>query len=274
MSGFSAEWLALREPADHASINHQLRSAVVRHFSSADSIAVIDLGSGTGSDFRSVAPDLARPQTWTLVDINPELLDVAAKRCAKITERSSFPVSLKCHVGDLARLTLNELFDGANMITASALFDLVSVPEIERIVEAVTATGAVFYTTLTYDGIAAWLPEHHLNHNMRDAFNHHQKTDKGFGPAAGPDAAKVIMAAFQNRGYSLMLGASPWILDRSQAKLRNQTDRGWAAAVNETGLVSKRDIEDWLQARETARNGVSIIGHTDLLAIPPRGAKQ
>ena len=273
MSGFSADWLALREPVDHASVNHRVRTALVEHFAGTNSITLVDLGSGTGSNFRSIAPDLKQSQSWTLVDIDAVLLDVAARNCAVVAAACRFPVSLEYQVADLSTLPFDDLFAQADLVTASALFDLVSVSAIERIVESVSARAAAFYTTLTYDGVAAWLPEHPMNPAMRDAFNSHQKTDKGFGPAAGPDATKVIAAAFEDRGYTVLLGASPWILNQSQADLRIQTNRGWAAAVKETGQLREDDINDWLNARETAPNSVGIIGHTDLLAIPP-GTRQ
>ena len=274
MSGFSADWLALREPVDHASVNHRVRSALVHHLAGASSIELVDLGSGTGSNFRSIAPDLAPAQSWTLLDIDPGLLQIAAHRCALIADQCQSQISLNVQVGDLSQLSFDELFEGADVVTASALFDLLSASAIEQIVESVAATNAVFYTTLTYDGIAAWLPEHPLNQTMREAFNRHQRTDKGFGPAAGPEATRLLATAFSDRGYSIELGASPWVLDQSRATLRAQTDQGWAAAVGETNEVSEREINDWLQDRETTRNAISIVGHIDLLAIPSSASVQ
>ena len=52
MNSFSADWLALREPADHASRSAKLASSIADVLPSAYDLAVLDLGAGTGSNFR------------------------------------------------------------------------------------------------------------------------------------------------------------------------------------------------------------------------------
>jgi hypothetical protein len=56
MSGFSAEWLALREPVDAASRNPELIAADRLATARARFLSVLDLGSGTGANFRFLAP--------------------------------------------------------------------------------------------------------------------------------------------------------------------------------------------------------------------------
>ena len=126
-----------------------------------------------------------------------------------------------------------------------------------------------FYTVLTYDGVATWLPETPLNPTLREAFNRHQQTDKGFGPAAGPAATGVLAAAFIERGYRVIRGRSPWLLDASLKTLRQETDRGWVNAVVETGAIDRAEADAWLNAREEHDDAVTIVGHEDLLALPP-----
>ena len=48
MTGFSAEWLALREPADHAARNLEVLAATARYFGGRETIEVLDLGAGSG----------------------------------------------------------------------------------------------------------------------------------------------------------------------------------------------------------------------------------
>ncbi len=118
-----------------------------------------------------------------------------------------------CKRVDLASVEFRPLLSGADLVTASALFDLFSVEAIERLAGAVAAERCAFYTVFTYDGIAAFLPEHSADGAMRETFNRHQRTDKGFGPAAGPTASDALAAAFARYGYSVLRGKSPWVLD-------------------------------------------------------------
>ena len=127
-----------------------------------------------------------------------------------------------------------------------------------------------FATVLSYDGLAAWLPSNPADNAMRDVFNRHQQSDKGFGPAAGPGATDAIAAAFTQYGYRIVRGRSPWVVTAEHAELRRQVDAGWAAAVLETGLVPQSTVADWLAGREAAgAAAVTLVGHEDILCLPP-----
>src|SRR5690606_21899156 len=78
MSGFSADWLALREPYDRRARNTDVLDAVVTAFASHVSLNVADIGCGTGSTFRAVAPRLPASQRWRLYDNDLSLLARAA----------------------------------------------------------------------------------------------------------------------------------------------------------------------------------------------------
>jgi SAM-dependent methyltransferase len=267
VSGFSPEWLALREPADHASINAGIRRALVDALASRPAPHVVDLGCGAGSNLRGLQPWLAGRQRWTLVDYDQRLLDAARARLAAGAGEARPDVSFLR--ADLSGGAFAPLIAGADLVTAAALFDLVSEPVIDRLAAAVCANRQLFCTVLTYDGIAAFLPEHPLDRLMREAFNAHQRTDKGFGPAAGPGASEALAKAFAARGYRVLRGKSPWVLDAGQARLRRELDQGWANAVRETGQVPARDIDAWIAHRLAAEAAVTIVSHEDLLAMPP-----
>ena len=80
MTGFSADWLALREPADRRARNSGLLAALVARLAGRREVAVIDLGCGTGSNLRACAPQLPARQEWRLVDLDPALLAAARER--------------------------------------------------------------------------------------------------------------------------------------------------------------------------------------------------
>ncbi len=54
MSGFSAEWLALRESYDLRARNPIVLDAVAASFKSLDAISVVDLACGAGSTIRAL----------------------------------------------------------------------------------------------------------------------------------------------------------------------------------------------------------------------------
>ncbi len=153
---------------------------------------------------------------------------------------------------------------GANLVTAAALFDLVSEDWLRRFV-ARSRARTPFYTVLTYDGVETWSPADARDADMLAAFHAHQARDKGFGPAAGPRATALLARMLAARGYAVEQGASPWRLDASDARMIEALANGVADACAETGLVKPDVVAGWRAARVKAE---VEIGHVDLFAYP------
>lgn len=276
MSGFSAEWLALREPADHRSRDPGLAAALTGGLGGRGDIEVVDLGCGTGSNLRATHALLGARQRWTLVDHDPALLAAARAAIAAwadgwrsdggalIVTKSGRELSIAFRQADLAHDLDRALGPGADLVTASALFDLCSVPFIDRFAEAVARRRSVFYTVLTYDGRQTWEPPHVSDAALLNAFHAHQQTDKGFGVSAGPGAPAALWEAFERQGYRVSEGDSPWRLGDGEAALVKVLAEGFAGAARETGRVSPAAIADWLAV---TRSGC-LVGHLDTLATP------
>jgi SAM-dependent methyltransferase len=276
MSGFSPEWLALREPVDHRSRSGEIAQALAARFAARGEIDVVDLGCGTGSNLRGTAPALADTQHWVLVDYADDLLaaarqtlmrwaDTAAdERDALVLSKGGKQIRARFQRADLSRDLEDALGVKPDLVTASALFDLCSVNFIKGCARAVSERRAVFYTALTYNGIQRWTPRQPSDNAMVAAFHAHQMTDKGFGASAGPTAPAHLADAFRASGYSLLEGDSPWELGADDADLIRQLAAGFADAVSETGKLDSRTIDAWRRAPHTG----AVVGHTDTLAIP------
>ncbi len=282
MTGFSAEWLALREPADHRARDQALQNTICEQLeivarAEQRAVRLIDLGCGSGSNLRALATRLPAQQHWTLVDYDPLLL--AAARAALIgwadqvvsdnailtLRKNTKTIEVEFAQVDLARDIERVLAWPADVITAAAFFDLVAEPWLVRFCKALRVT---LYTVLTYDGSEQWLPAHHADGAMLKAFHAHQKTDKGFGVAAGPDASGIMKRELAARGFQVTLAPSPWQIDQAEAAFIRALATGSAAAVRETGLLKTQELDQWLAARLTAQH--CTIGHWDILATPVR----
>ena len=276
MSGFDARWLDLREPVDHRSRNEELARALARRFADR-AIAVLDLGCGTGSNLRATAPLLGPVQHWTLVDHDPALLQAAIQRLSSWADtaecrgaelalsRRGKQILVRLRSADLARDLEPVLAVEAELVTASALFDLASADFIAEVAAAVARSRAAFYTVLTYNGVQRWTPKHEADAAMASAFRRHQVGDKGFGAAAGPMAPGLLAAAFDAAGYWVSDGDSGWRLEAGDEALIAELAAGFAAAVGETDLVPQVKIAEWQALPRTG----ALVGHTDTLALPP-----
>ena len=276
---FSPEWLALREPVDHRSRCPVLAKRVAEHFGSLADIAVVDLGCGARSNLRAMAPLLGRRQHWTLVDHDDGLLAVArrhllawgrllAETDREITvEREDGGVVRRMTIAfrsaDLARDLEAAIPERARLVTAAAFFDLVSPRFIERLARIAVSRAANLYTTLTFNGAQEWRPHHPADADMLRSFCRHQGGDKGFGPAAGPDAPALLAHAFRAIGYSVEEGDSPWVLGPDDSALIADLAAGFAGAVAERSEVPPETIAAWRSEMRTR----AIVGHTDTLAL-------
>ena len=282
MSGFAADWLALRETADLRARNAMVRAAAMAPFKHRSAVTIVDLGCGTGANLRALAMHLPAVQRWRLVDHDPALL--AAARAALrlwadrseeradglVLDKSGRRIDVVFAPADLATGCDAVLAEPADLVTAAAFFDLVSQAWIEAFCDALARHALPLYAVLTYDGREEWSPPHPADAAMRAAFHSHQSRDKGFGPAAGPTAAASVQAALRREGYEAISGPSPWRLGADDAMLIAALADGAAAAVAETMLVASADCAAWRQARVAA--SACTIGHVDLFARPGQAA--
>ena len=264
MSGFSADWLALREPYDARARNRDVLDSVATAAAAGDAVAVVDLACGIGSTLRAVAPRLPPRQDWRLVDNDLSLLARAAGKAIPGIVVTRIPV-------DLAR-DLEAALDGpVNLVTASALLDLVSAEWLDRLVIEVAARRLPFYAALNYDGRVSFDPADPLDAAVIAAVNLHQQTDKGFGPALGPGAAEAAIARFQAADYAVVHGRSDWHLSPRDHGIQRDMLAGWAGAAREIGAVSLPDAAAWLTRRRdllAAGRSTIKVGHVDIFARP------
>jgi hypothetical protein len=261
---FSAEWLALREPFDMQARNSDVLDAVAATFKDKPSLSIVDLGSGTGSTIRALSERLPGPQHWTLVDSDPVLLAeaFASTRPAGVAvETRQF--DLNDEVGPL--------FDGAGLITASALLDLVSEPWLANLAAAAGARALPVYAALTYDGRTRFTPADPLDTQIVSAVNAHQRRNKGFGPALGPRAAAAAERIFRALGYTFMQGPSDWIAATTDVEFQLTLLAGWRQAAGEMDELSHDVLDGWFRRRcEAAKAGMLTldVGHVDFFAQP------
>jgi trans-aconitate methyltransferase len=88
MTGFSTEWLRLRESADLAARNPEIANAVSARFALREAVSVVDLGCGTGANLRATASLLPNRQSWRLVDSDQSLLDAARDELSRWADKA------------------------------------------------------------------------------------------------------------------------------------------------------------------------------------------
>ena len=99
----SPDWLSLREGADAAARAVDLADEALRRLPGSGTVVVHDLGCGTGSMGRWLAPQLPRAQHWVLYDRDAELLEHAARQLPR-SSASGAAVTVETRHRDVSRL--------------------------------------------------------------------------------------------------------------------------------------------------------------------------
>ncbi|MEM9441207.1 MAG: class I SAM-dependent methyltransferase [Pseudomonadota bacterium] len=258
MAGFDPSWLALREPYDHGARDRSLTDAFVTALGASPQL--VDLGSGTGSNLRFLAPFLQAGQRWTCIDHDPELL-------ACLTKQLPDGLHVETCERDLASdLEAIALQPGMG-VTGAALLDLASADWLDRL--AIHCRNAALLMTLSFDGRMIWRPVDPDDRALEAAFARHQQRDKGFGPALGPRAGDYLSRRLRDDGRQVHMAPSDWIFGGGDGPILRAMIDGVSAAAEEED--PSLNLDAW-RARRVAlveAGQLSLtVGHVDILALP------
>lgn len=286
MSGFSPDWLALREPLDAACRATELTWAFGRALPVKPSL--IDLGAGTGANFRFLVPRLGRiGQDWTLVEHDPDLIERTPSAIAGWAGTRGIRMSGEGAgfrlTGDMASIgveiravDLSGPLDGLGLaardgVTASALFDLVSQAWLDRFAAALVAAGLPpVLATLTVDGRVDLLPGDPDDDAVLGRFHLHMRRDKGFGPALGPMAPQALHVALEAAGYRVWSARSDWTVGPDHARAQIMLLEGYAEAARTVDPPLAGTVEAWMRRRRDLASAGRLtirVGHADIVAL-------
>ncbi|MGK6310420.1 class I SAM-dependent methyltransferase [Variovorax sp. DT-64] len=287
MTGFSADWLALREPFDLAAraasaATLDLRGMATRMRGDAEVLDVLDLACGTGANLRALAPCLGGAQRWLLIDHDPRLLAalpgvfaawsrvqglrLRVEHQAFHIEGRDWNAEVRWRRADLASTLDAVPFAGAQLVTAAALLDLVSASWLDALFDRVPKMNVAMFFALSVDGRVHWDPATKGDEMVHQLFAAHQRRDKGFGPALGSEAPATAAARLAALGYGVTQSRSDWHIEE-MAMLQAMID-GMSSAAVEQDSNAHALVRTW-RARRLASmpHGRLHVGHMDLLAL-------
>lgn len=263
----SSDWLALREPEDARARSRGLALEAARLLAPGP-IVIHDLGSGTGSMMRWLAPQLPGPQTWVLHDWNATLLERAVR--AGATDREGRPVAIRTRSGELAHFGSDHL-GGAALVTASALLDVLTSREVGAVTDACVAVGCPVLLSLSVTGQVRLDPGDPRDDAFEAAFNAHQRRRAGARRLVGPTGVALARRRFLEAGWNVRTAATPWRLGDHERPLLDEWFAGWCDAALEERADLRADGAAYrtLRSSQSRRGALSAeVAHADLLAWP------
>jgi len=265
----TADWLALREPADAAARDRELVAMAAGRLPASGPVVVHDLGCGSGGMGRWLAPQLGGPQHWVLHDQDPDLLAVAAVELPNAAADGA-AITVETRISDVTGLGPDGLA-GAGLVTASALLDLFDAAQLAGLVQACAGAGCPCLLTLSVIGRVELTPADPLDAQVADAFNAHQRRRVGGTALLGPDAVDAAAELFRGHGHEVVVRPSPWRLGAAETALAAAWFAGWLGAAREQdpGLATATAAYGEQRRSEAAAGRLAVtVGHADLLALP------
>ena len=274
ISTATAGWLALRAPADDDARSVDLARDLARLIvpgSPSAPVVLHDLGAGTGSMTRWLAPRLPGPQRWVLRDGDADIVEHLDLRT--VVDEVGRPIAADVVVEHLASLPI-DAFHGAAAVTASALLDVLTEAEAAHVVSACVAAGTPALFSLSVTGSARLRPAERPDEVERaceSAFNDHQRRDVSGRRMLGPDAVAAVAALFADAGWNVRTAVTPWRLAHRDTALIGEWLDGWIGAAVEQRPELASDAGAYRERRlALAADGRLrvTVSHEDLLAWP------
>jgi hypothetical protein len=264
----SRDWLALREPADAEARAGDLADRVGRSLPASGRSVIHDLGCGTGSMGRWLAPLLAGAQHWVMHDRDTDLLAVASADPPGPAADGA-PVTVEARRTDIAGLQLDDLAD-ATLITASALLDLLTEDEMARLARVCAGAECPILLTLSVVGRVRIAPADPLDRRVAEAFDAHQRRTTERGRLLGPDAVGFAVEEFRRLGATVLVRPSPWRLGPSHLGLVAEWFTGWieAACRQDTRLIAPCAPYARRRLAQARAGRLAVtVDHADLLVL-------
>ena len=260
MHEFNNNWLKLRETVDKKSRNLKIIQLINKKFDNNTPVSIIDLGTGTGSNFNYLKPKLKFSQNWVFTDISLNSINYF-KQNLKLSNKI---IKTKFQIFDVINDLDKIKFKSFDIVTGSAFLDILPKNWFYKFHKFNSKTEIVLFA-LNYNGDFKFLPKHKNDKIIVNLFNKDQKTDKGIGnKAVGPNCSNLINNIFKKTHHTYLMN-SKWNVEKNY-----QFQKYFLYFCSKVIKKNKVDYSSWLKFRYNCikqRNSRLILQNTDFLAI-------
>ena len=262
MHKFENSWLFQREKIDNLSKSISIINKINIVLKNYDKIRIIDLGTGTGSNFRYLSKKIKfKNQSWTLMDLSKSSLNEAKK--TSVTNNKIQKIILKHD--DIIKNIEQHNFDNYEIVTGSAFLDIMPVDWFKKFYTKNRNTKLVYFS-INYDGYFKFYPKHKLDKDVLQLFNNDQKSKKNNKTrAVGPDCSNIINSWF-TKTHKCYLFKSNW----TDVKNKNFQLMFLDFCENIIKKNKKTNFSEWLDFRKKniIKNKSKLsVSNKDFLAI-------
>jgi hypothetical protein len=283
---FTTNWLEERNRFDKAARNPIVEDAFLRYAEQFQPLNLIDIGAGNGAVFTHLAQKLPPEQNWTLVELNPDLLENARQRLLLWANAHGYTIekeesdhllfvngerqlSIQLRHGSFLELDQLLPLDAYHAVTASAVIDLLSREMLSNLLQQLQRNELAFYPTLNYRSMD-YIPAEGDDEHMIEAYERHMQREQDFGQALG----SACTAAFQGLakdiyGKTAVEGSSPWVIRPTDVEMHKHM---LSFQQNSLPLMlSKAKVSPWIARKKQLLAAGKLhltVEHSDLFLHP------
>ncbi len=259
-----SSWLDERYQYDVDARNKKVEQFCLHHFDNLQQINIVDVGSGTGSNFINLSAKFIQNQQWIFLEQDESLISHSLERAKKVLTRSGYIIAqqndqliFKNGAQEITIQTINgSLLDidklinlrNTNLITASAIFDLFSTEQFALFSEQVHQEKVSVLSTLNYTGMH-FEPTIDADQQFIDLYNAHMKRKQSFGIGMGSDCYDVMNSYYEANKIATIHGDSTWDLDKNA-----QSMHAFLLAFMEESIAALSNcptsLKEWIQKKQ------------------------
>ena len=209
-----SRYLAAKRGIDDRSFSEHVWRVLVQSFPDRP-LAILEAGSGTGTMIERLAARGIPGQggLYTAVDASRDYIEECRQRVGGM----ALDFELELEAADIhefaARETGHRVWD---LLVAHAFLDLVHVPSLLPQLFALMRPGGLFYFTVNFDGLTAFLPPVARDLDERIVAHYHRTMDERSvrgRPTGGSRAGRQLLTQIPAAGGEILAaGASDWVV--------------------------------------------------------------
>jgi len=206
-NNFDIEWLAQRYPFDVEARNKTVEQTAIDYLKTKQSVVIVDVGAGTGSNCLYFLDKLKQDQSWTFIEKDPALAPALIQRLEAYAAFHKYNWSLENGVYKMQTpfnqmtfkiisdtfLQIDQLLDlsKVDLVVANAVFDLLPKVQISQFLDPLIQNKIACLFTLNYTAMK-FTPEDPFDQSYIDLYDAHMERPQSFGKAMGKLAALFI----------------------------------------------------------------------------------
>lgn len=282
------QWLSYRFTCDAEARNQGIERKFLQFFDHMPRLCLVDVGAGTGANFRYYFDKIKQNQEWTFIEQNPHLIRASHICLEKFALHHDYGFhqnndtititagNKKAHIkliqGTLQHIEELTDLEEIDVVTANAVFDLVPFEHFDTFVGKLKAKDVCLLSTLNYYE-TSFIPFSESDGRFIRLYHMHMRRPQPFGIAMGPDCCEEMLDLLHQHQMLIEQEGSQWHITRRNTTMQHFLLHFIENAIHELNLADceQKAFNEWITEKKELchkRELEIYVDHNDIFAYP------